>query len=72
MDTYTFEQFKQLAKSLLDKAPTATPEGLQNGLKMFNLGFLQLHPDTSKLDRYQAEIVLTLVHRELDTILALC
>jgi hypothetical protein len=65
MDSYTLEEFKHLAKSLLDRAGGASQEQIDAGLKMFHIAFLNLASDTSDLDRYQALIVVTLVHREL-------
>lgn len=53
---------KRMAKDFLDALPTATLEQADNGLKCFNLGYLNL--EANDLDRYQASLLFQLIGRK--------
>lgn len=62
-DTYTLEELKRMAKSLLDRSKTASEEGIENGIKIFNIAFLNLQG--TELDKYQGRLLLAIVQKEL-------
>lgn len=64
-DTYTFEQLKKMSKHLLDERKILNEEQLANGMKMFNIAYLSLAPDTTDLDRHQAGMLYRIMHREI-------
>lgn len=60
---YNFDQLKAMAKSFIDRLPTATIEGLENGWKMFALAYL--NADLADIERESAAPALfRVIHRE--------
>jgi hypothetical protein len=61
--THDWRGFKQLAAEFIatiKKNPT--PAQIEGGLKAINLAFIYMKG--TELDRYQSEILLSIVHRE--------
>lgn len=63
--TTDFEGYKRMASELFSAIKRgATKAQIDNGLKALGLAFIYMRG--TDLDRYQAEIVLTLAHRKAD------
>ena len=63
MQRYTFEELKKIAKSFLDRLPTATSESVENGWKMFGIAYLQT--DMTDLQREsEGPALYRIIHRE--------
>lgn len=61
----TFDDFKKRSKELLDALPDLDHDGLDNGIKMLNLSYLNM--TGTENERYQASIALQLVHKQIGT-----
>lgn len=65
---YTFDELKKIAKSFLDRLPTATEDSVVNGWKMFALAYM--NTDMDDLQRESAGPALfRVIEREYTTAL---
>ena len=64
--TKDWQGFKEMASEFLlrMKKPTTTLQQIEGGLKAINLAFIYM--TGTDLERYQSEILLNIVHREVD------
>jgi hypothetical protein len=63
-ERYSFLRLKGMAAHLLRERSRLSADQIANGLKMFNIAFLNADPEDTDLDRHQAFLLLTIVHRE--------
>lgn len=63
--SYTFDELKKAAKSFLDKLPTASPEAIENGWKMFAI--IYMNTDMTELQREsEGPALYRIIWREYD------
>lgn len=63
LPTYTFDELKKAAKSFLDRLPTASPEAIENGWKMFCLTYL--NTEMTDLQREsEGPMLYLIIHRK--------